>query len=65
MAKQLRACLQSSEQKSQESQIDELQTGIDFALTVFPGLSTLFQPGKRTLNDPTFGNDLEARAFIF
>jgi hypothetical protein len=32
----LRACSQSSEQNSQEGQVDELQVGIELALAVFP-----------------------------
>jgi hypothetical protein len=32
----LRACSQSSEQNSQEGQVDELQAGIELALAVFP-----------------------------
>jgi hypothetical protein len=32
----LRVCSQSSEQNSQEGQVDELQAGIELALAVFP-----------------------------
>ena len=32
----LRTCSRSSKQKSQESEMDELQTGIEMSLAVFP-----------------------------
>ncbi len=32
----LRACSRSSEQKSQEGEMDELQAGVEFSLAVFP-----------------------------
>jgi hypothetical protein len=32
----LRACLRSSEQQSEEGQVDHLHAGIEFAFAVFP-----------------------------
>ena len=38
-----------------------LQTGIEFALTVLPKSATFLQPGKRTFNYPSFGNNRKSR----
>ena len=55
----LRTCSKSFEQKGQEGQVDELQTGVNHSLAVLPQSSILFQPGKTTLDDPSLGHDLK------
>jgi type I restriction enzyme M protein len=52
----LRACLRSSEQQSQESQVNELQAGVELPLTVLPQSPVFLQPGKAALDHPTLGN---------
>ena len=42
----LRTCSRSSEQKSQEGQVNELQAGVEFALAVFPQPAAFLDPGK-------------------
>jgi hypothetical protein len=44
--------------------MDELRAGIEFSLAVFPEPSVLLQPGKATLDDPAFGQDLEGVPFV-
>ena len=43
--------------------MNELQAGIEFALTVFPQSSILLQPGKAALDDPALGDNLERVQF--
>ena len=43
--------------------MNELQAGVEFALTVFPQSSILLQPGKAAFDDPAFGHNLERVQF--
>jgi hypothetical protein len=53
----LRACSISPQQQRQESQIDELQAGIEQALGIFPKPSAFLQQGERSFDDPALGRD--------
>ena len=39
--------------------MDELQTGIEMSLAVFPQAPVLVQPSKASFNQPPLGNDCE------
>lgn len=53
----LRACSRSFEQKRQESQVDELQAGIEFSLAVFPQASAFLEPGEGAFDHPALRHD--------
>ena len=59
----LRTCSQSSEQKSQERQVNELQAGVEPSLMVLREPAVLLQPRKAALHHPALGHDPEAVQF--
>lgn len=60
----VRTCLVSPQKQSNESENDELKTGMELALAVFPKSMAFFQPGKRAFNNPPFRQHSKGVQFI-
>jgi hypothetical protein len=59
----LRTCLRSAQKQGQESQVNELQTGVDQALTVLGQPPVLVQPREAALDHPPPENHSELVQF--
>ena len=60
----LRACLVSFKKQRNKSEYNHLQTRMEQAFTVFPKSVAFLQPGKTSLNDPTFWYYHKAVKFV-
>lgn len=56
----LRACSKSPDDQGKESQVNELQAGVEQSLAVLPQPPVLLQPGKAAFDNPAFGHHLES-----
>ncbi len=62
--KTLRNCSRSFEEEDKESEVNELEGGIEPAFRVFPELPTFFEPREGAFDDPAFWNDGKGAQFI-
>ena len=64
LARCIRTCLKSSEQKGNKGKHGHFKGSVQFSLAIFPKAATFFKPTKCTLNNPTFGQNFELVKFI-